>query len=44
MSNFTYAVADMVVYKKEEMASFIITGISKLGFILLETRCAKSGV
>jgi hypothetical protein len=37
-------VTDRVVYKKKEMASFIITGISKLGFILLETCCPESGI
>jgi hypothetical protein len=38
------SVADSAVYKEEEMASFIITGISKLGFILLETCCPESGI
>ena len=37
-------VADWIVYKEEEMASFTITGIGKLVFILLETRCPESGV
>jgi hypothetical protein len=34
----------MVVYKKEEMASFIITGVSKLGSILFETGRPEPGV
>jgi hypothetical protein len=37
-------VADRIVYKKEEMASFIITGVGQLGSVLLETRCPESGV
>ena len=42
--HFTRVVADMVVYKKEEVASFTIAGISEFRSILLETRRAKSGI
>ena len=41
---FSCLVADRIVYKKEEMASFIIAGISKLGSILFETGRPEPGI
>jgi hypothetical protein len=38
------AMTDMVVYKKEKVASLALAGTSQFGSLLLETRPDKPGV